>query len=65
WSHHCTPAGLQALAAALYGSAPPVVLVGVGVADCDVGERLGPAVAEAVPSLVDLVLELALEATHA
>ncbi|HET9518634.1 MAG TPA: hydrogenase maturation protease [Actinoplanes sp.] len=65
WSHHCTPAGLQALAAALYGAAPPVVLVGVGVADCAVGEELGPTVAAAVPNLVDVVLKLALEATHA
>ena len=43
------PADLLALAAELYGHAPPAVVLSVGVATTDLGASLSPPVADAVP----------------
>lgn len=59
WTHHCTPAALAALTAGLYGGVAPVYSVGVGVASLEPGEHPTEAVADAVPALVHLVVELA------
>jgi hydrogenase maturation protease len=54
-SHHVDPAGIVGLARELWGVAPPVVLVSVGIASLEAGERLTPAVEAAVPRAVDAV----------
>jgi hydrogenase maturation protease len=68
-SHHCTPLALAALARALYGSVAPITTVGVGICSLDQGESLTPRVAQGLPRIVDLVLDLALnrpkESEHA
>jgi len=53
WSHHLEPASLVALARELWGTAPAVVVVSIGVADLEAGERLSPAVEAAVPQVVE------------
>ena len=58
WSHHLDPASLMGLAVELYGSAPDVYTVGVGVASLDAGEELSPAVRSALPAIVDAVAGL-------
>ena len=55
WSHHLDPAALAGLAGALYGAVPPVVLVSVAVASLAGGDRLSPAVQEALPGVVEAV----------
>ena len=62
-THHLDPAGLIGLARELWGEAPPVVVVSVGIASMDVGDRLSPAVEAAIPRAVDAVLA-AIEAHH-
>ncbi len=57
-SHHLGPATLVALAEELYGTAPEVLTVTVGVADLGTGERLSPAVQAALPAVVDAVAAL-------
>lgn len=54
-SHHVDPAGIVGLARELWGTAPPVVIVSVGIASLEVGERLTPSVEAAVPRAVDAV----------
>jgi Ni,Fe-hydrogenase maturation factor len=54
-SHHVDPAGIVGLARELWGVAPPVVVVSVGIASLEAGERLTPAVEAAVPRAVDAV----------
>jgi hydrogenase maturation protease len=58
WSHHLSPSGLIALAVELYGRAPKVTLVRVGVESLEVGERLSPVVEAALPRIVDAVADL-------
>jgi hydrogenase maturation protease len=58
WSHHLDPNGLVALTGELYGRAPAVVLVMVGVASVEMGDRLSPVVEAALPRVVDAVVEL-------
>ncbi len=58
WSHHLSPASLVALAMELYGKAPHVTLVGVGVAELEMGDRLSPALEAALPRVVDRVAPL-------
>jgi hydrogenase maturation protease len=58
-SHHHTPTSLAALARELYGSVPPVTLVGVGIASLEPGDTLTEPVASALPAIVDLILDLA------
>jgi hydrogenase maturation protease len=56
FSHHVDPATLVALTRELYGHAPEVVLVSVGVASVELGEGLSPAVEAAIPAIVDAVV---------
>ncbi|GLL04625.1 hydrogenase maturation protease [Dactylosporangium matsuzakiense] len=58
-SHHCTPESLATMARDLYGSAGPVIVVGVSVSSVAAGELPTPQVARAIPFVVDLVLQLA------
>lgn len=57
-SHHVGPGELVALAAELYGAAPEVVVVSVGVATTEVGEELSPAVVAALPAVTEAVSDL-------
>jgi hydrogenase maturation protease len=54
-THHLDPAGLVGLARELWGSAPEVVLVSVGVSSLELGDRLSPVVEGAIPRAVDVV----------
>jgi hydrogenase maturation protease len=58
-SHQLDPAGLAGLARALWGSAPPIAVVGVGAGSLGVGEGLSPAVEAAVARAADVVAGLA------
>jgi hydrogenase maturation protease len=58
WSHHLGPASLVGLANELYGRSGELVVVSVGVASLEVGERLSPLVAAAVERVVDEVVRL-------
>lgn len=58
WSHHLSPPSVVALAHELYGRAANVFLARCGVESCEMGDRLSPAVATALPQLVDAVVEL-------
>jgi hydrogenase maturation protease len=60
-SHHVGPSTLVALARELWGAAPPVYLVEVGVETMDVGDRLSPRVDDAVPVAMDAVVALVAE----
>jgi Ni,Fe-hydrogenase maturation factor len=61
WSHHFGPEHLAALAEALYGATPPIVLVCVGVrGDSFTSDRLSTTLEQALPDLVELVAQLAL-----
>lgn len=60
-SHRLTPASLVALAGELYGRTPDVILVGVGVASLDHGDRLSPVVEASLARVVDAVAELVAE----
>jgi Ni,Fe-hydrogenase maturation factor len=57
-SHHVGPGELVSLAAQLYGAAPEVAIVSVGVATMELAEELSPAVAAALPAVADAVAEL-------
>ena len=61
WSHQLTPSTLVALARELYGRAPEVILVRVGVASLDHGDQLSPALEAAMPAIVDAVATLVAE----
>ena len=63
WSHHLDPASLVGLAVELYGSAPDVYTVGVGVASLEAGDELSPAVRSALPRIADAVAALDRRAT--
>ncbi len=60
-SHHVDPSLLVALAAELYGRAPQVVVVGVGVATVAAGDGLSEPVQAALPRIVDTVVQLIAE----
>jgi hydrogenase maturation protease len=55
FSHHVTPESLLALAGVLYGASPDAWVVGVGIAQLDLGEGLSPPVEAAIPAVVDAV----------
>jgi hydrogenase maturation protease len=55
WTHHLDPSALVGLARALWGSAPPVILVSIGPASLEVGEGLSEVVRPAVTRAADLV----------
>ena len=54
-SHHVDPAGIVGLARELWGVAPSVVIVSVGIASLEVGDGLSPSVEAAVPRAADAV----------
>lgn len=58
WSHHLSPPSVVALAHELYGRAADVFLVRCGVESCEMGDRLSPALATALPQVVDAVVGL-------
>lgn len=58
WSHHLNPASLVSLAHELYGAAPDVFVVRVGVSSLNAGDRLSPVVEAALPRIVDAVAAL-------
>jgi hydrogenase maturation protease len=58
WTHHLDPSSLVGLALQLWGMAPPVVVVSVGPASLEVGERLSPVVAAAVERAADAVVQV-------
>ncbi len=57
-THHLDPSGLVGLARELWGAAPPVVLVSMGVASLEVGDRLSPIVEAAVPRAAEAVAKM-------
>jgi hydrogenase maturation protease len=65
WSHHLSPPSLIALAEELYGRCPQVFGFSVGVADVEVGERLSPQLAGALPLLVDAVAKFVVDRVEA
>ena len=58
WSHHLSPSSLVDLASELYGAAPGVVVISVGVESVLDGDQMSPVVRAALPQLVDVVAEL-------
>ena len=58
WSHHLGPASLVALARELYGRAPEVHVVSIGVGTLEVGEGLSPAVEAAIEPAMDTIAGL-------
>jgi hydrogenase maturation protease len=56
-THHVGPGSLVRLARELFGAAPPVVIVSVGVASFEVGDGLTPAVDAAVPRAARAVID--------
>jgi hydrogenase maturation protease len=57
-SHHVGPRELLAVARELYGAAPALATVRIGVASMEVGESLSPEVAAALPAIADAVIEI-------
>jgi len=60
FGHHLTPAALGALALAVAGRSADVVVVSIGIESTQPGAALSHAVAEAVPSVRDVVADLVL-----
>jgi len=57
-THHMDPAGIVGLAMELWGAAPEVALVSVGVSSLEVGDHLSPVVEQAVPRAADVVVAI-------
>jgi Ni,Fe-hydrogenase maturation factor len=57
-----SPTSIVQLALELYGHAPAVQLVSVGVESVEAGDQLSPVVEAAIPRLVDAVVALTTEA---
>jgi hydrogenase maturation protease len=57
-THTCSPAGLLASAARLYGRCPRAVLITVSAQSFDFGDSLSPIVSAALPKVVDRVRQL-------
>lgn len=55
WSHHLDPEALAGLAEALYGAAPPMVLVSVAAGSLAEGDGLSSALQRALPEVVEAV----------
>jgi hydrogenase maturation protease len=55
WSHHLNPETLAGLAVALYGAAPPIVLVSVAAGSLAEGDGLSSALTQALPQVVEVV----------
>jgi hydrogenase maturation protease len=56
FTHHLDPESLAGLAESLYGTAPQVVLVGVGPGSLAPGDHLSEVVAQVLPDLVEVVV---------
>ena len=63
-SHHLDPGGLVELARELYGRVPEVLVVSVGTASMDAGDQLSSAVEDALPDVVEAVVDLIAEHTR-
>ena len=61
WSHQLDPESLAGLAEALYGAAPPVVLVGVVAASLAPGGNLSPSLERVLPDVMEVVVRVACE----
>ncbi len=57
-THTCSPAGLLASAARLYGRSPQAVLITVSAQSFDFGDSLTPIVSAALPKVVERVRQL-------
>ncbi len=57
-THHVGVEELVALAAGLYGAAPEVTVVGIGVATVETGDALSPDVAAALPAVAEIVADI-------
>jgi hypothetical protein len=55
WSHHLGPEALAGLAEALYGAAPPMVLVSVAAGSFAEGDGLSGSVQQVLPAIVEAV----------
>jgi hydrogenase maturation protease len=55
FTHTCTPSGLLASAQLLYGRRPEAIAITVTAQSFEFGEALSPAVAAALPKVVELV----------
>lgn len=60
FAHHLTPAALAGLALAVAGRSADVVVVSVGIGSTEPGTGLSHAVADAVPSVREVVADLVL-----
>ena len=58
WTHHVGPEVLGDLARQLYGQAPDMLNVRVGIADAEVGEGLTPVVEASVAAVADTIVAL-------
>ena len=58
FSHHVDPTTLLELSDALFGQSPPVMQVTVGIGSADPGTALSAAVADAMPRIVDAVIDM-------
>ena len=52
-SHHVDPTELMALARELWAASPAIYVVSAGAASLEIGDTLSPAVAAALPAIVD------------
>jgi hydrogenase maturation protease len=57
-THTCSPAGLLASAARLYGRCPQAVLITVSAQSFDFGDSLSPVVSAALPKVVERVFQI-------
>jgi len=61
-THHLDPGALLGLAAELWGAAPRTVLVGIGPASLELGDRLSPEVEAVLPLAVAAVVDAVADA---
>jgi hydrogenase maturation protease len=57
-THTCSPAGLLAVAARLYGRCPQAVVITVSAASFDFGDSLSPVVSAALPKVLERIRQL-------
>jgi hypothetical protein len=60
WTHQLTPAALTGLARLVSGRVADVVVVSVGIESTEPGDGLSHSVADAVPSVSEIVADLVL-----
>jgi len=59
FTHTCSPGGLLASAARLYGRWPEAAMISVSAQSFEFGDSLSPAVSAALPKVVERVLQFA------